>query len=179
MARICAVALLSHDSRHVTSYDTSMHDRPMRSAYSASSKDHNDSTTVSVNQISQYLVTEALKTSAAGGTSLEALADFGASFRALPFEGQPKDLHLSYRRPHLRPRELRRPGTARPMSQSTGVVKRRITRACDQCHRFRTKCDGQTPCGHCKGKTRRNPFNIDILRSFDRGRAGMQEPARE
>ncbi|KAH8696529.1 putative C6 transcription factor [Talaromyces proteolyticus] len=29
------------------------------------------------------------------------------------------------------------------------IVRRRISRACDQCNQLRTKCDGQTPCGHC------------------------------
>ncbi|KAI5291306.1 hypothetical protein KEM54_005485 [Ascosphaera aggregata] len=28
-------------------------------------------------------------------------------------------------------------------------VRRRISRACDQCNQLRTKCDGQTPCAHC------------------------------
>ncbi|KAF2483138.1 fungal-specific transcription factor domain-containing protein [Neohortaea acidophila] len=28
-------------------------------------------------------------------------------------------------------------------------VRRRISRACDQCNQLRTKCDGQQPCSHC------------------------------
>ncbi|EME78232.1 uncharacterized protein MYCFIDRAFT_190593 [Pseudocercospora fijiensis CIRAD86] len=28
-------------------------------------------------------------------------------------------------------------------------VRRRISRACDQCNQLRTKCDGQHPCAHC------------------------------
>lgn len=28
-------------------------------------------------------------------------------------------------------------------------VRRRISRACDQCNQLRTKCDGQSPCAHC------------------------------
>lgn len=28
-------------------------------------------------------------------------------------------------------------------------VRRRISRACDQCNQLRTKCDGQQPCAHC------------------------------
>ncbi|KAK5134064.1 hypothetical protein LTR08_006954 [Meristemomyces frigidus] len=28
-------------------------------------------------------------------------------------------------------------------------VRRRISRACDQCNQLRTKCDGQNPCAHC------------------------------
>jgi hypothetical protein len=30
-------------------------------------------------------------------------------------------------------------------------VRRRISRACDQCNQMRTKCDGQSPCAHCIG----------------------------
>lgn len=31
----------------------------------------------------------------------------------------------------------------------SGNVRRRISRACDQCNQLRTKCDGKTPCAHC------------------------------
>ncbi|KAI9683597.1 MAG: hypothetical protein M1829_004900 [Trizodia sp. TS-e1964] len=34
-------------------------------------------------------------------------------------------------------------------NSSVGPVRRRISRACDQCNQLRTKCDGQTPCKHC------------------------------
>jgi xylanolytic transcriptional activator XlnR len=34
----------------------------------------------------------------------------------------------------------------------TAAVRRRISRACDQCNQLRTKCDGQTPCAHCSGE---------------------------
>ncbi|KAL1587378.1 hypothetical protein WHR41_03959 [Cladosporium halotolerans] len=35
-------------------------------------------------------------------------------------------------------------------SASTGQpVRRRISRACDQCNQLRTKCDGKSPCAHC------------------------------
>lgn len=34
---------------------------------------------------------------------------------------------------------------------SANAVRRRITRACDQCNQLRTKCDGQQPCAHCAG----------------------------
>ncbi|MCJ1277551.1 hypothetical protein MMC21_005364 [Puttea exsequens] len=35
-------------------------------------------------------------------------------------------------------------------SKTTGTgVKRRISRACDQCNQLRTKCDGRSPCAHC------------------------------
>ncbi|CAM1511180.1 Fc.00g086930.m01.CDS01 [Cosmosporella sp. VM-42] len=34
-------------------------------------------------------------------------------------------------------------------SGTSGPVRRRISRACDQCNQLRTKCDGQHPCAHC------------------------------
>ena len=38
----------------------------------------------------------------------------------------------------------------------TGPVRKRISRACDQCNQLRTKCDGKTPCAHCVGKGAQN-----------------------
>lgn len=35
---------------------------------------------------------------------------------------------------------------------NSGPIRRRISRACDQCNQLRTKCDGQSPCAHCVGK---------------------------
>lgn len=45
--------------------------------------------------------------------------------------------------------------TARRISHSGGAVskqpvRRRISRACDQCNQLRTKCDGKQPCAHCE-----------------------------
>ena len=37
-------------------------------------------------------------------------------------------------------------------SAASAPVRRRISRACDQCNQLRTKCDGQTPCAHCIGR---------------------------
>ncbi|CBF79739.1 conserved hypothetical protein [Aspergillus nidulans FGSC A4] len=34
-------------------------------------------------------------------------------------------------------------------NSSSAPVRRRISRACDQCNQLRTKCDGQNPCAHC------------------------------
>ncbi|KAH0547642.1 hypothetical protein FGG08_000131 [Glutinoglossum americanum] len=34
-------------------------------------------------------------------------------------------------------------------TSSAGPVRRRISRACDQCNQLRTKCDGKLPCAHC------------------------------
>lgn len=33
-----------------------------------------------------------------------------------------------------------------------GPIRRRISRACDQCNQLRTKCDGKLPCQHCVGQ---------------------------
>ncbi|KAJ5893708.1 Xylanolytic transcriptional activator xlnR, partial [Penicillium taxi] len=49
----------------------------------------------------------------------------------------------------------------RKTSSATGV-RRRISRACDQCNQLRTKCDGQNPCAHCIG----NDYpSIDVFSS--------------
>ncbi|TVY46187.1 Xylanolytic transcriptional activator xlnR-like protein [Lachnellula occidentalis] len=43
-------------------------------------------------------------------------------------------------------------GPANGRSSGAGVsgpIRRRISRACDQCNQLRTKCDGQAPCAHC------------------------------
>lgn len=37
-------------------------------------------------------------------------------------------------------------------------VRKRTTRACDQCNQLRTKCDGMQPCAHCKGMPILNIF---------------------
>ncbi|KAI9705448.1 MAG: hypothetical protein M1836_006203 [Candelina mexicana] len=38
---------------------------------------------------------------------------------------------------------------SRTVSGSSTPVRRRISRACDQCNQLRTKCDGKSPCAHC------------------------------
>ncbi|KAK2035981.1 transcriptional activator xlnR [Colletotrichum somersetense] len=40
-------------------------------------------------------------------------------------------------------------GPAARSSSASGPIRRRISRACDQCNQLRTKCDGQHPCAHC------------------------------
>ena len=37
------------------------------------------------------------------------------------------------------------------IAAASGPVRRRISRACDQCNQLRTKCDGKAPCAHCIG----------------------------
>ncbi|ROT42169.1 transcriptional activator xlnR [Sodiomyces alkalinus F11] len=56
--------------------------------------------------------------------------------RGAPGPSQPKHRHHPYV-----------PGTR--TSGASGPVRRRISRACDQCNQLRTKCDGQHPCAHC------------------------------
>ncbi|KAL2818189.1 fungal-specific transcription factor domain-containing protein [Aspergillus cavernicola] len=34
-------------------------------------------------------------------------------------------------------------------NSASAPVRRRISRACDQCNQLRTKCDGHNPCAHC------------------------------
>ncbi|KAK3677862.1 hypothetical protein LTR78_001957 [Recurvomyces mirabilis] len=36
-----------------------------------------------------------------------------------------------------------------PRGANGQAVRRRISRACDQCNQLRTKCDGKHPCAHC------------------------------
>lgn len=43
-------------------------------------------------------------------------------------------------------------------NSSETSVRRRISRACDQCNQLRTKCDGQNPCAHCVGMRARESF---------------------
>lgn len=48
-------------------------------------------------------------------------------------------------------------------SSTSGPVRRRISRACDQCNQLRTKCDGQTPCAHCVGELLPSPRTSSTL----------------
>lgn len=43
-------------------------------------------------------------------------------------------------------------GRSTSAANNAGPIRRRISRACDQCNQLRTKCDGQNPCAHCVGK---------------------------
>ncbi|KAF2744825.1 xylanolytic transcriptional activator 2 [Sporormia fimetaria CBS 119925] len=37
----------------------------------------------------------------------------------------------------------------KPERRPSALVKRRVSRACDHCHRMRTRCNGQAPCSRC------------------------------
>ncbi|KZL84186.1 transcriptional activator xlnr [Colletotrichum incanum] len=56
--------------------------------------------------------------------------------------------HLARGVPQSKNRQHPYGPTARSSSTS-GPIRRRISRACDQCNQLRTKCDGQHPCAHC------------------------------
>ncbi|KAK3687358.1 fungal-specific transcription factor domain-containing protein [Podospora appendiculata] len=56
--------------------------------------------------------------------------------------------HLA--RPGPQPKHRQHPyGPASRGTGAAGPIRRRISRACDQCNQLRTKCDGQHPCAHC------------------------------
>ncbi|KAK0637195.1 fungal-specific transcription factor domain-containing protein [Bombardia bombarda] len=56
--------------------------------------------------------------------------------------------HLA--RPGPQPKHRQHPyGPSARSAGAAGPIRRRISRACDQCNQLRTKCDGQHPCAHC------------------------------
>ncbi|KAK6853302.1 Xylanolytic transcriptional activator xlnR [Apiospora arundinis] len=63
--------------------------------------------------------------------------------------------HVGVHAPHLarapQPKHRQHPygGPAPRATGAAGPIRRRISRACDQCNQLRTKCDGQHPCAHC------------------------------
>ncbi|KAM7220976.1 Xylanolytic transcriptional activator xlnR [Rhypophila decipiens] len=63
--------------------------------------------------------------------------------------------HVSVHNPHLarqgpQPKHRQHPyGPSARGASAAGPIRRRISRACDQCNQLRTKCDGQHPCAHC------------------------------
>ncbi|KAK4034221.1 fungal-specific transcription factor domain-containing protein [Parachaetomium inaequale] len=63
--------------------------------------------------------------------------------------------HVGVHNPHLaragpQPKHRQHPyGPAARSAGAAGPIRRRISRACDQCNQLRTKCDGQHPCAHC------------------------------
>ncbi|KAK3319349.1 fungal-specific transcription factor domain-containing protein [Apodospora peruviana] len=63
--------------------------------------------------------------------------------------------HVSVHNPHMQrpgqqPKHRQHPyGPQARATGAAGPIRRRISRACDQCNQLRTKCDGQHPCAHC------------------------------
>ncbi|KAG4429902.1 hypothetical protein IFR05_014608 [Cadophora sp. M221] len=59
-------------------------------------------------------------------------------------------MHRSHNNKHRQHPYGPGPGSGRSVSNgASGPIRRRISRACDQCNQLRTKCDGQSPCAHC------------------------------
>ena len=81
--------------------------------------------------------------------------------------------HVGVPNPHLarsapQPRQRQHPyGPSGRSSGTSGPVRRRISRACDQCNQLRTKCDGQHPCAHCIGMEEAHPAMIARQASTD------------
>ncbi|KAJ5178245.1 Transcription factor [Penicillium coprophilum] len=66
--------------------------------------------------------------------------------------------HLLYSEQNCSNSSLKDPGLRDSLAEARSAirknssatpVRRRISRACDQCNQLRTKCDGQNPCAHC------------------------------
>lgn len=51
--------------------------------------------------------------------------------------------------PDMRRQSLSMAAKGKPSNGNGQPVRRRISRACDQCNQLRTKCDGKQPCAHC------------------------------
>ncbi|KAK4459864.1 fungal-specific transcription factor domain-containing protein [Cladorrhinum samala] len=82
----------------------------------------------------------------------------GAGLEGLPpahYALQQLQQHVGVHNPHLaragpQPKHRQHPyGPAARATGAAGPIRRRISRACDQCNQLRTKCDGQHPCAHC------------------------------
>ena len=76
--------------------------------------------------------------------------------------------HHPYENAHNKARDGRhRNSSGQPDDKATsGPVRRRISRACDQCNQLRTKCDGMSPCAHCVGKSwHRSSLQENLLTS--------------
>ncbi|KLU82093.1 transcriptional activator xlnR [Magnaporthiopsis poae ATCC 64411] len=57
--------------------------------------------------------------------------------------------HLTRAGPQMKHHRQHPYGPAARATGAAGPIRRRISRACDQCNQLRTKCDGQHPCAHC------------------------------
>ncbi|KAF5025798.1 hypothetical protein F66182_2131 [Fusarium sp. NRRL 66182] len=67
---------------------------------------------------------------------------------------QPLSQHVSHPNPHIertapQVKNRQHPYGVSSRASTSGPIRRRISRACDQCNQLRTKCDGQHPCAHC------------------------------
>ncbi|CEL04606.1 Putative Xylanolytic transcriptional activator xlnR [Aspergillus calidoustus] len=96
---------------------------------------------------SQYVL-EQLQLSREGGS-----AENNASNALRHSLSSSKDQLYGDNNPSFKPASVRDSlAEARSMirkNSSSAPVRRRISRACDQCNQLRTKCDGENPCAHC------------------------------
>lgn len=82
--------------------------------------------------------------------------------------------HVDVRSPHLArpsPQQKQRQHPYGPTGRSasaSGPIRRRISRACDQCNQLRTKCDGQHPCAHCIGESLWPPSHHSLAAGLER-----------
>ncbi|KAI5795659.1 fungal-specific transcription factor domain-containing protein [Geopyxis carbonaria] len=64
------------------------------------------------------------------------------------------------------------------MNGSTpGPIRRRISRACDQCNQLRTKCDGKLPCQHCVDFTLKCEYARERKKRGKASRKDIQQAA--
>ncbi|PWW77670.1 hypothetical protein C7212DRAFT_277013 [Tuber magnatum] len=64
------------------------------------------------------------------------------------------------------------------MNGSTlGPIRRRISRACDQCNQLRTKCDGKLPCQHCLDFTLKCEYARERKKRGKASRKDIQQAA--
>lgn len=131
--------------QHLTSPFTSLSSGSlgMRSNGSVPPQPHRPTGLDSLGEGSQYNLQQLqLSRNAEGptnhGTSMDSNEPYYMNNQS-NFKSSQRD-SLSDSRPNLR------------KSTSSGPVRRRISRACDQCNQLRTKCDGQSPCAHCIGR---------------------------
>lgn len=78
--------------------------------------------------------------------------------------------HVGVHNPHLarqgpQAKHRQHPyGPPQRVTGASGPIRRRISRACDQCNQLRTKCDGQHPCAHCIGKSVLFACDLHVMR---------------
>lgn len=80
---------------------------------------------------------------------------------------QNDQVHRSHNQKHRQHPYGAGPGNGRSAASVSGPIRRRISRACDQCNQLRTKCDGQSPCAHCVGKSSRAHFFWCVFNSTE------------
>ncbi|KAF3291023.1 hypothetical protein TWF970_000275 [Orbilia oligospora] len=99
-------------------------------------------------------------------STIESLSSNGLS--SYSFSHHPKSMMNKRHHPYGSPS----PGGLQPLghlgsgSPTTGPIRRRISRACDQCNQLRTRCDGKMPCQHCID------FNLDCKYNRERKKRG-------